>query len=65
MALGGKALALPHWLRGAVKGRTSEKPNIIFVLFDDMGWGQPPSYRAFSISLHGQAAATRGKRPNR
>jgi len=46
MALGGMALALPHWLRGAVKGRTSEKPNIVFVLFDDMGWGQPPSYRA-------------------
>lgn len=22
----------------------SEKPNIVFVLFDDMGWGQPQSY---------------------
>ncbi|MCA9042175.1 MAG: sulfatase-like hydrolase/transferase [Planctomycetaceae bacterium] len=21
-----------------------QKPNIVFVLFDDMGWGQPPSY---------------------
>ncbi|MEO8498064.1 MAG: sulfatase-like hydrolase/transferase, partial [Planctomycetota bacterium] len=22
----------------------AEKPNIVFVLFDDMGWGQPQSY---------------------
>ena len=29
---------------GLAKG--AEKPNIIFVLFDDMGYGQPPSYRA-------------------
>ncbi len=24
--------------------RADELPNIVFVLFDDMGWGQPPSY---------------------
>src|SRR5262245_6853336 len=24
------------------------KPNIVFVLFDDMGWGQPQSYAAAS-----------------
>jgi arylsulfatase A len=30
------------WLRAA------EKPNIVLVLFDDMGWGQPPSYVAES-----------------
>lgn len=26
----------------------TERPNIIFVLFDDMGWGQPPSYNTDS-----------------
>lgn len=26
----------------------SAKPNIVFVLFDDLGWGQPPSYSADS-----------------
>jgi len=45
VAFGGMALALPGWLRAAVEGRTCRKPDIIFVLFDDMGWGQPPSYR--------------------
>jgi len=45
VALGGMALTLPQWLRAAVDRRNSERPNIIFVLFDDMGWGQPPSYR--------------------
>ena len=24
---------------------TAEKPNIVFVLFDDLGYGQPPTYR--------------------
>ena len=28
--------------------RAAEKPNIIFVLFDDMGYGQPQSYSAKS-----------------
>lgn len=27
---------------------TATKPNIVFVLFDDMGWGQPQSYLAES-----------------
>jgi arylsulfatase A len=26
--------------------QAADKPNIVFVLFDDMGYGQPPSYRA-------------------
>ena len=26
----------------------AERPNVVFVLFDDMGYGQPPSYRADS-----------------
>ncbi len=26
----------------------SDKPNIVFVLFDDLGWGQPQSYNAAS-----------------
>jgi arylsulfatase A len=29
-------------------GDAERKPNIIFVLFDDFGYGQPPSYRADS-----------------
>ena len=29
-------------------GVSASKPNIVFVLFDDMGWSQPPSYRAES-----------------
>lgn len=27
---------------------SAQKPNIVFVLFDDMGWGQPQSYNAAS-----------------
>jgi arylsulfatase A-like enzyme len=30
------------------KAPAAEKPNIVFVLFDDMGYGEPPSYRADS-----------------
>ena len=29
--------------------RALEKPNILFVLFDDMGYGEPTSYRATSL----------------
>ncbi len=32
----------------AADASTAAKPNIIFVLFDDMGWGQPQSYNAGS-----------------
>jgi arylsulfatase A len=32
----------------SAKTSSAEKPNIIFVLFDDIGYGQPPSYRADS-----------------
>ena len=32
-------------LATAHAARAAEKPNIVFVLFDDMGWGQPQSYR--------------------
>jgi arylsulfatase A len=28
--------------------RAAEKPNIVLVLFDDLGWGQPPSFNAES-----------------
>ena len=32
----------------AVWAEAKSPPNIVFVLFDDMGYGQPPSYRADS-----------------
>ena len=32
----------------AVLAEATPAPNIVFVLFDDMGYGQPPSYRADS-----------------
>ena len=30
-------------------GIAAEKPNILFVLFDDMGYGEPTSYRSNSL----------------
>ncbi|MCX5682463.1 MAG: sulfatase-like hydrolase/transferase [Planctomycetota bacterium] len=39
LAAGGAALAMPRWLLGAEDGRTPEKPNIIFILSDDVGLG--------------------------
>ena len=38
------ALLLPMLVWAEAK----QHPNIVFVLFDDMGYGQPPSYRADS-----------------
>ena len=39
----GSVLMLDHGLAHA-----EERPNIVLVLFDDMGWGQPQGYRAGS-----------------
>jgi len=46
-------LLLHFLLFGAAIGviLAAEKPNIIFVLFDDMGYGEPSSYRAESLFL--------------
>ena len=44
---GAAALLMPGWLRAAA-GESSPaagKPNIIFILFDDLGYGEPPSFR--------------------
>ncbi|MBM3883802.1 MAG: arylsulfatase [Verrucomicrobia bacterium] len=38
-------------LLGALVGHAvygADRPNLVLVLFDDLGWGQPPSYRAES-----------------
>ncbi|MSR55680.1 MAG: hypothetical protein EXS09_20725 [Gemmataceae bacterium] len=32
----------------AADDKAAEKPNIVFILFDDMGYGEPPCYRAKS-----------------
>ena len=37
----------PSWLRAAIP-TLSAKPNIVFILFDDMGYGEPPGFRAGS-----------------
>ena len=37
-------LALPRWLAGA-EGTAAGKPNIIFILFDDLGYGEPAVFR--------------------
>jgi len=39
LAVGGAAMALPQWLRGAEAGPAAGKPNIIFILSDDVGLG--------------------------
>ena len=32
----------------ATESKITKKPNIVFILFDDMGYGQPQSYNAES-----------------
>ena len=39
------ALLLPL----VVLAKAKQTPNIVFVLFDDIGYGQPKSYRADSV----------------
>jgi len=49
-AAGAAALATPAWLRAAAGAAppASRKPNIIFILFDDLGYGEPPTFRGNS-----------------
>lgn len=37
-------LLFAGFLAGATAASPAEDPNIVFVLFDDLGWGQPPCY---------------------
>ena len=39
LAVGGAAMALPRWILGAEAPPSPEKPNIIFILSDDVGLG--------------------------
>ncbi|MGE3778919.1 MAG: sulfatase-like hydrolase/transferase, partial [Pirellulaceae bacterium] len=44
-----RALLVAALLFVPLRGHAAERlPNILVVLFDDMGWGQPPSYRSDS-----------------
>lgn len=38
------ACSLVKETRAAGAAKPADRPNIVFVLFDDMGWGQPPCY---------------------
>jgi len=44
---GAAALLMPGWLRGAAGASSAAagKPNIVFILFDDLGYGEPPTFR--------------------
>ena len=52
------------WGGHSLAAESSAKPNIVFVLFDDMGWGQPQSYRTESAlrTPHLDRLATQGMR---
>jgi arylsulfatase A-like enzyme len=39
-----RALLFATLVFSAMALAANERPNIIFVLFDDLGWGQPQSY---------------------
>ena len=46
VGLGAGAAALPPWTRSALAETVPpRKPNIVFILFDDLGYGEPPSFR--------------------
>ena len=43
-----RLLVLAAFLLAGPRVGAAEKPNIVFILFDDLGYGQPPGYRAQS-----------------
>jgi len=46
VGLGAGAAVLPPWMRSALAETVPpRKPNIVFILFDDLGYGEPPSFR--------------------